>query len=68
MAGDKFPLFTRVKHVKTNAVYEIRGTPSRFTLEATGETAYVYTIADMPNAPLWIREKSQMEDGRFVKA
>ncbi len=54
-----------VKHVKSNGDYMILNTDT--VLEATGEPAYAYQKWGEPDAPIYVRSKSEMEDGRFIK-
>lgn len=62
----KFKPFQKVLHLKTDAVYFIIGTPDKLILERTTEPAYAYQEYENPNAKIWIRCQSEMEDGRFI--
>lgn len=71
----KFRRKQLVRHLKTGGLYRIVYTPDTCRLEASNEPAYVYkaveiatsrgTIADIRDAPLWVRGQAEMEDGRF---
>lgn len=59
------PLFSpgeEVQHVKTGGFYKIICLAK---IEATLEDAYVYEA--FSNGTFWVRPKTEMEDGRFVK-
>ena len=53
----------KIRHVKSNNVYFIVGTPHKFRIEKTNEPAYAYQKNRM--SAIWIRPKAEMEDGRF---
>lgn len=58
-----------VEHVKTRKRYKIACTG--LTIEKTGELAYMYTrigiqTLEEQDYHLWVRPRSEMEDGRFV--
>jgi hypothetical protein len=57
-----FPLNSHVRHKKTGGVYEIKATPEKAHLEATGKPAYFYEGED---GKVWARDQTLMEDGRF---
>jgi hypothetical protein len=60
-----------VRHRKSGEAYEILMNPSdNLRLEKTDEPAYLYAKADRSNLDcgdtrLWVRGRSEMEDGRF---
>lgn len=62
----KFPVESRVIHLKSGNVYEILHDPSTTLLEATAEPAYVYCTIDGSEV-IWIRCQYEMEDGRFER-
>lgn len=64
----KFEVNNIVKHVKTGGLYRIVGTPDVYRLEADNTPAYAYISieGDLHNNPIWVRGKSEMEDGRFI--
>ena len=54
-----------VKHVKTNTDYIVSDVPRKnIKLEHSNETFYAYQ--ELKGATLWLRGKSEMEDGRFL--
>ena len=61
-----FGSFQKVRHVKTGTIYFIVGTPDKFILEKTTEGAYAYQRYNESKSKIWIRCKTEMEDGRFV--
>lgn len=62
----KFEVFQKVRHLKTDSVYMVIGTPDKLILEKTTEQAYAYQKINDCTAKIWIVSKSEMEDGRFV--
>lgn len=64
-----------VRHVKTGGVYRI---VAHCQLEATNRPAYAYRLVEyrpdsylpleVRDAPLWVRDADEMEDGRFTPA
>lgn len=54
-----------VRHVKTGGVYRI---VAHCQLEATNRPAYAYRLMEVRDAPLWVRDADEMEDGRFTPA
>lgn len=57
----KFPLYSIVKHVKTGNEYFIE---MACLIEKDKIPAYAYSPVGK-YAPVWIRPKDEMEDGRF---
>lgn len=64
----KFEVGNIVKHVKSGGIYRIIGSPDQYRLESTNEPAYAYqsTHGELYNNPIWVRSKTEMEDGRFM--
>ena len=60
----KFKIGDLVVHVRSEKEYLIKGLPTEYFLESTGEPAYVYV--DPITKKHWVRGQSEMEDGRFV--
>jgi hypothetical protein len=56
----KFPIGSRLKHLKTGGYYRIAGLAK---IEATLEMAYVYE--SLQTHDYWVRPQAEMEDGRF---
>jgi len=54
-----------VRHLNTGGEYVIVGTPDVFRLEADRKPAYAYRSTDPTKPEVWVREQSEMEDGRF---
>lgn len=52
-----------VRHRKGRR-YQITGSPDFLRIEATNEPAYAY--AELPRGLVWVRSKTEMEDGRFT--
>lgn len=55
----------RVRHKKTGNWYKILKTPDHRRLEHNGEYFYEYRSLTQGYGHVWIRCKSEMEDGRF---
>ena len=65
----RFRVGDEVLHTKSGGVYRIVLTPARLCVERTREPAYIYELATKsPDVIcyLWVRPKTEMEDGRFV--
>lgn len=58
----KFQAGDQLKHVKTGGFYRVLCLAS---IEASLEEAYVYEA--LSNGTYWVRPKTEMEDGRFVR-
>lgn len=54
-----------VEHVATGGLYLITGTPDKVVIEATRAAAYTYRHLT-ESFVVWVRPKTEMEDGRFV--
>lgn len=52
------------RHVKSGRVYKTTG---RCRLEATGEPAVLYLLADGANDTVWVRAQDEFLDGRFER-
>jgi hypothetical protein len=66
----KYPEGSMVRHKKTKRIYVIEQDPSSgLTCEHNLQPCYVYRLAGTleGRAHLWIRIRSEMEDGRFTK-
>lgn len=59
-----FNLGDNVIHVKTEGSYIVVGLPDEYTIEETGEPAYVYHKKGSRRK--YVRSQSLMEDGRFI--
>ena len=64
--GNKFKRFDKIVHIKSGEIYDISDVPNAITkLEYCNEGFYRY-ISEKRDAPvLWLRCKTEMEDGRF---
>jgi hypothetical protein len=63
------PLFNGdqlIRHTKTGGIYQILFTPAECLIETNCVPAYIYRLVDSPTAPVWVRPRDEMEDGRFV--
>jgi len=63
----KFKIDDWVVHTK-GVRYNIKGTPYRYRIDATGELAYAYSESGgdpKSKKPIWVRSQKQMEEGRF---
>ncbi len=58
----KFQVGDQLQHLKTGGFYRIICLAK---IEANLEDAYVYEA--LINGSLWIRPKTEMEDGRFIR-
>ena len=62
----KYPVGTRLKHLKSGDEYFIHVTPDNHVrVEATGDLAYGYAKADQhvgPDSPVWFRSQREIED------
>ena len=58
-----FKIGQKIKHTK-GGVYRIVRLPDWRKLECCGESFYEYECTE--NRQIWIRKRSEMEDGRFV--
>ena len=62
----KYPVGTRLKHLKSGDEYFIHVTPDNHVrVEATGDLAYGYAKADQhvgPDSPVWFRSQLEIED------
>ncbi len=57
-----------VLHHKTHTLYEIIKQPNEnCKMEYCNESYYVYREPYVAYATVWIRRKSEFEDGRFIK-
>lgn len=62
-----FKIGQKIIHVKTGNVYTVTKLPDeRCRLEYCNESYYEYA-SDHGGFVFWIRCKSEMEDGRFIK-
>lgn len=61
----KFNRHDIVRHVKTGNLYYIVATPDTCRIEADNSEAYAYEELAGQDKKLWVRPKSEMEDGRF---
>lgn len=66
----KFQTDDVVLHRKTGRRYRILIAADRCRLEASGEPAYAYRLADdaAGDPTVWVRVATEMEDGRFEPA
>ncbi len=69
----RYAKYQTLLHVKSGNRYAIVGTPDEYRIEATGEVAYGYRAyiqnddgEIIEGKTVWIRSRTEMEDGRFV--
>ena len=60
----KFQVGNHVIHEKTGNEYIIFAVPGYKRLDSCNETYYEYYAEHMKH--IWLRSKSEMEDGRFI--
>lgn len=72
MKDPKFPCNTFIRHINTGRVYAVVFTTCK--LENTAEDAYAYSVVpsgqpieQIDLEVLWVRGRTDMEDGRFER-